>query len=41
MGGIKIHLKKFGCEDVDWVHLTQDRVKWYALVNMVMNLWVP
>jgi hypothetical protein len=22
-------------------HLTQDRDKWWALVNTVMNLWVP
>jgi hypothetical protein len=26
---------------VDWIYLAQNRVKWYALVNMVMNLCVP
>jgi hypothetical protein len=25
----------------DWSELAQDRDRWQALVNMVMNLWVP
>jgi len=24
---------------VEWSHVAQDRVKWWDLVNMVMNLW--
>jgi len=28
-------------EDTDWIHLAQDRKRWQALVNMVMNLQVP
>jgi hypothetical protein len=24
---------------MDWIHLAQDH--WQALLNMVMNLWVP
>jgi len=28
-----------GCED--WMELAQDRDRWWALVSMVMNLWVP
>jgi hypothetical protein len=30
-----------GWGDVDWVGLAQDRDKWRALVNSVLNLWVP
>jgi hypothetical protein len=25
---------------VDWIGLAQDRYRWRALVNVVMNLWV-
>jgi hypothetical protein len=37
---IIMDLREIGWEDVDWVHLTQDRDQWQDLVNMVMNLWV-
>jgi hypothetical protein len=26
---------------MDWIDLGQDRNQWRALVNTVMNLWVP
>jgi len=25
---------------MDWIHLAEGRGMWWALVNMVMNLWV-
>jgi hypothetical protein len=34
-------LREIGFGDVDWIHLAQDRDRWRALVNMVMNLRVP
>jgi hypothetical protein len=27
--------------DVDWIDVAQDRDRWRALVNLVLNLWVP
>jgi hypothetical protein len=38
---IKIDLLKIGWGGVDWIGLAQDRDKWRALVNAVMNLRVP
>jgi hypothetical protein len=31
-------LMEIGCKVVDWIHLTQDRDLWWALVNTVMKL---
>jgi hypothetical protein len=33
-------LAEIGCGGVDWADLAQDRDKWRALVNEVMNLQV-
>jgi hypothetical protein len=33
-------LRAIGCGSVEWIHLAQDRDRWRALVNMVMNLQV-
>jgi hypothetical protein len=37
---IRMELTEIGWEGVDWIHLSQDRDQWWALVNMVMNLQV-
>jgi hypothetical protein len=38
---IKMDLRGIGFGDVDWIHLAQDSDMWRALVNTVMNLWIP
>jgi hypothetical protein len=38
---IRMDLREIGWEGVDWMHLAQDRDKWRARVNRVMNLRVP
>jgi hypothetical protein len=37
----RMDLIAVGWGDVDWIGLAQDRNKWRALVNVVMNLQVP
>jgi hypothetical protein len=38
---IRMDLGEVGWGDVDWIGLHQDRDRWRALVNAVMNLRVP
>jgi hypothetical protein len=38
---IKMDLREIGFGDVDWIHWAQVRDRWRALVNTVINLWVP
>jgi hypothetical protein len=38
---ITIDLGEVGWGDVDWIDLAQDRIRWRALVNSVLNIRVP
>jgi hypothetical protein len=38
---IKSDLGEVGWGDVDWIGLAQDRNRWRALVNSILNLRVP
>jgi hypothetical protein len=41
LDNIRIDLVEVGRGDVDWIGLAQDRDRWRALVNSVLNLRVP
>jgi hypothetical protein len=38
---IRMDLGEVGWSDVDWISLAQDRNRWRALVNSLLNLRVP
>jgi hypothetical protein len=37
---VRMGLREIGWGSVDWIQLAQDRDRWWALVNTVMNLRV-
>jgi hypothetical protein len=36
-----IIFKEIGWEIMHWIHLAQDKDKWWALIKKIMNLLVP
>ena len=40
-GNIKIDLLSIGWAGVDTIDLAEDRHQWQAVVNEVINLWIP
>jgi hypothetical protein len=38
--GVRMDLREIGLGGVDWIGLAQDRDRWLAVVNVVMNLRV-
>jgi hypothetical protein len=41
LDNIRMDLVQVGCSDVDWIGLAQDKDRWRAAVNSVLNLRVP
>jgi hypothetical protein len=41
LDNIKTEFGVTGWGSIDWLHLVRDRHQWRALVNTVMNFWVP
>jgi hypothetical protein len=38
---VNINLKEIGWKGVDWINLAQGGFYWQALVNTLMNIWIP
>jgi len=37
----KMDLQEVGFGGLEWIDVSQDRDRWWALANAVMNFWVP
>lgn len=33
-------LKEIGCEDMDWINLSQDKDKWWDIVKTELKVWL-
>jgi len=38
---IKMDLKEIRIYGANWIRLALDRVQWRAIMNTVINLWIP
>jgi hypothetical protein len=38
---IKLDFQEVGWWCIDWIDVAQERDRWWALVNAIMNFWVP
>ena len=38
---IKMNPKEIGLWGMYGIHMAQDRNKWWAFMNMAMNVWIP
>jgi hypothetical protein len=34
-------LREIGWDGMDWIDMVHNRAQWSALMNTVINLWVP
>jgi hypothetical protein len=41
LDNIRMQLMEIGWEGVNWIEVAQNRDQWWAIVNAVVNLWVP
>jgi hypothetical protein len=37
---MKMEFQEMTCGGVDWIQLAQNNVRWQALLNPVINLWI-